>query len=227
MTPKFNMKIKQTHKTAAICGAFIAIWMISGSLVEEENFKKNSSSLDTLSSVTIINSKATDQSQILKSSGRFKNVYLIVKPHPGENEDETKSFSSNNPNIKFIPRAEDIRPFIKLCDAFVSFGSTAAMDAIILDKLVICPAFSGWNWNNAYISSKAVHSPITAKEIKHIFEVISKFNHSYLINKISKQREKLLKNWTYRNDGLAAQRIGNLALDIIQNKDQFMKPKAS
>ena len=33
------MKIKQTHKTAAICGAFIAIWMISGSLVEEENFK--------------------------------------------------------------------------------------------------------------------------------------------------------------------------------------------
>ena len=63
------MKIKQTHKTAAICGAFIAIWMISGSLVEEENFKKNSSSLDTLSSVTIINSKATDQSQILKSSG--------------------------------------------------------------------------------------------------------------------------------------------------------------
>ena len=63
------MKIKQTHKTAAICGTFIAIWMISGSLVEEENFKKNSSSLDTLSSVTIINSKATNQSKILKSSG--------------------------------------------------------------------------------------------------------------------------------------------------------------
>ena len=100
------------------------------------------------------------------------------------------------------------------------------MDAIILDKLVICPAFSGWNWNNAYISPKAVHSPITAKEIKHIFEAISKFNHSYLINKTSKQREKLLKNWIYRNDGLGAQRIGNLALDIIQNKDQFMKPKA-
>ena len=63
------MKIKQTYKTAAICAAFLTIWMISGSLVEEENFTKSDSSLDTLSSVTILNSKAIDKSQILKSSG--------------------------------------------------------------------------------------------------------------------------------------------------------------
>ena len=43
--------------------------MISGSLVEEENFKKSDTSLDTLSSVTILNSNATNKSQILKSSG--------------------------------------------------------------------------------------------------------------------------------------------------------------
>lgn len=63
------MKIKQTYKTAAICAAFLTIWMISGSLVEEENFTKSDSSLDTLSSVTILNSKAIDKSKILKSSG--------------------------------------------------------------------------------------------------------------------------------------------------------------
>jgi multidrug efflux system membrane fusion protein len=63
------MKIKQTYKTAAICAAFLTIWMISGSLVEEENFTKTDSSLDTLSSVTILNSKAIDKSKILKSSG--------------------------------------------------------------------------------------------------------------------------------------------------------------
>ena len=63
------MKIKQTYKTAAICAAFLTIWMISGSLVEEENFMKSDSSLDTLSSVTILNSKAIDKSKILKSSG--------------------------------------------------------------------------------------------------------------------------------------------------------------
>ena len=63
------MKIKQTYKTAAILASFLVIWMTSGSLVEEKTFKKNDSSLDTLSSVTIHNSKAKSKSQILKSSG--------------------------------------------------------------------------------------------------------------------------------------------------------------
>ena len=63
------MKIKQTYKTAAILASFLVIWMVSGSMVEEENFEKNSSKLDTLSSVTIVNSKAINKSKILKSSG--------------------------------------------------------------------------------------------------------------------------------------------------------------
>ena len=63
------MKIKQTYKTAAILASFLVIWMVSGSLVQEENFKKSKSSLDTLSSVTILNSTATNKSQVLKSSG--------------------------------------------------------------------------------------------------------------------------------------------------------------
>ena len=63
------MKIKQTYKTATILASFLVIWMISGSLVQEETFEKKDSSLDTLSSVTILNSKATSKSQILKSSG--------------------------------------------------------------------------------------------------------------------------------------------------------------
>ena len=63
------MKIKQTYKTAAILASFLVIWMVSGSMIEEENFEKNTSKLDTLSSVTILNSKATNKSKILKSSG--------------------------------------------------------------------------------------------------------------------------------------------------------------
>lgn len=63
------MKIKQTYKTAAILASFLAIWMVSGSMIEEENFEKNTSKLDTLSSVTIVNSKAVNKSKILKSSG--------------------------------------------------------------------------------------------------------------------------------------------------------------
>ena len=63
------MKIKQTYKTASILASFLVIWMVSGSLVQEENFERNDDSLDTLSSVTIINSQATKKSMVLKSSG--------------------------------------------------------------------------------------------------------------------------------------------------------------
>ncbi len=63
------MKIKQTYKTAAILASFLVIWMVSGSMIEEESFEKNTSTLDTLSSVTIVNSKAMNKSKILKSSG--------------------------------------------------------------------------------------------------------------------------------------------------------------
>ena len=63
------MKIKQTYKTATILASFLVIWMVSGTLVEEQTFERSETSLDTLSSVTILNSKASDKSQILKSSG--------------------------------------------------------------------------------------------------------------------------------------------------------------
>jgi multidrug efflux pump subunit AcrA (membrane-fusion protein) len=63
------MKIKQTYKTAAICTAFLLTWMISGTFIKEEKFEKSKSSLETLSSVTIVNSQAISRSKVLKSSG--------------------------------------------------------------------------------------------------------------------------------------------------------------
>ena len=63
------MKIKQTYKTAVILSSFLAIWMVSGSLVEQKTFEKNDSGLNTLSSVTILNSQASNKSKVFKSSG--------------------------------------------------------------------------------------------------------------------------------------------------------------
>ena len=63
------MCIRDRYKTATILASFLVIWMVSGTLVEEQTFERSETSLDTLSSVTILNSKASDKSQILKSSG--------------------------------------------------------------------------------------------------------------------------------------------------------------
>jgi multidrug efflux system membrane fusion protein len=63
------MKVKQTYKTAAITAIFFLIWMVSGSLVEEEVSPQSESSLATLSSVTVLNSNAILKSKTIKASG--------------------------------------------------------------------------------------------------------------------------------------------------------------
>jgi len=63
------MKVKQTYKTAAITAVFLLIWMVSGSLVEEEASPQSESALTTLSSVTVLNSNAILKSKTIKASG--------------------------------------------------------------------------------------------------------------------------------------------------------------
>ena len=63
------MKIKQTYKTAAITAIFLVIWMVSGTLIEEDVNPQSESSLDTLASVTVLRSKAVQKSPFIKASG--------------------------------------------------------------------------------------------------------------------------------------------------------------
>ena len=151
---------------------------------------------------------------IFNSLECLENTYLIVKLHPHERKNETKSFVSNNTNIIFVDKEEDIRPLTKICDCFVSFNSTTTIDAILLNKLVVCPAFPGWVWNGTYADTQAVYTPVSAEEIHDIFKFVSKSDHIKLINNIKLARDKLISSWIYRYDGKCAQRIGNLALSM-------------
>ena len=146
------------------------------------------------------------------------NVYLVVKPHPSEDSSETKSFASSNSNIIFVSRTEDIRELIMICDCFISFGSTATVDALLTNKFVICPAFPGWVWSNSFVETGAVHVPCSPEEIRDIFKLISSANHTKLAHQLAPARDQLVEHWVYRNDGLGAQRIANLALSMIPDR---------
>lgn len=152
---------------------------------------------------------------IFDAADHFSNIYLLVKPHPSEDENETKSFASNKQNIIFLPRTEDIRELTMICDCFISFGSTATVDALLSNKLVICPAFPGWTWSNYFIDTGAVHSPNCVQEIRDIFKMISTSRCTILKDRLAPAREQLLKHWIFRNDGMGTERIANLALSML------------
>jgi hypothetical protein len=152
---------------------------------------------------------------IFDAAEKNSELVLIVKPHPCENVEETRALAGNAENIIFADRESDIRDLIVICDAFVSFGSTATIDALIADKLSICPIFPGWPFSENFRESGTVLVPESPEQIKKIFDDIA--------NKIDLAREENLKSErhnyliavVYKADGLASERIKNQIVKMM------------
>ena len=148
------------------------------------------------------------------------NAFLIVKPHPVENEPETKALILDAKNIIQVSRDSDIRELIKICDNFISFGSTATIDALIAGKLTICPIFPGWVYNDFFKESNSVIIPTSAAEMKAVVKDIVVGLGEKLSSNDDARREFLEKN-IFMLDGKATLRIEKLILEIIAEEKNF------
>lgn len=152
---------------------------------------------------------------VFEAADNSNNISLIVKPHPSEDEDETKSFAKSKKNIFFVSRADDIRELTKICDCFISFGSTATVDALILGKFVICPVFPDWVWSDLFKNTGAVYTPSSAKEVRETFELISTGKYVKTMAELESARKEIVQQWIYRNDGHGAERVAKLGLSLL------------
>lgn len=142
-------------------------------------------------------------------------ICLIVKPHPHEDENETRLLAKSNKNIIFVSRDDDIRELTKICSCFISFGSTATVDALILGKFVICPVFPGWVWSDLFKNTGAVYTPESVEEVREAFKLISTGKCTSVMAELEPARKELLARWTYCNDGLGAERVAQLGLSML------------
>jgi hypothetical protein len=140
------------------------------------------------------------------------NVFLIVKPHPVEDVDETKALFRKSQNIFFVERQSDIRELTKICDAFISFGSTATIDALIAGKLTICPIFPGWFFSDLFKNCGATLVPESGEEIISIFRMVANGSHHNIKERLEPARKIFLRHHVYRTDGMAAARVEELVL---------------
>ncbi len=148
------------------------------------------------------------------------NAFLIVKPHPLENEPETKALILDAKNIIQVSRDSDIRELIKICDNFISFGSTATIDALIAGKTTICPIFPGWDYSNFFKESNSVIIPTSAAEMKAVVKDIV----VGLAKKLSPNddvRRAFLEKHIFLLDGKATFRIEKLILEIIAEEKHY------
>jgi hypothetical protein len=151
---------------------------------------------------------------VFEAADKTPQIFLIVKPHPVENVRETRALLGKSQNIIFVERQSDIRELTKICDAFISFGSTATIDALIADKLTICPIFPGWVFSDLFKNCGATLVPESDEEIISIFRMIANGSYHNIKARLEPARQDFLKRCVYRTDGMATARVEALALKL-------------
>lgn len=151
---------------------------------------------------------------IFDMAAKTQEVILVVKPHPHENVEATRKLARVGQNIVFADQGADIRELIITCDAFISFGSTATIDAMIAGKLSICPIFPGWPFSEEFRKSGAVLTPQSPDQLMDIFMQIAEGKQQQLAGALAAARLAWLNHIAYKTDGLASSRIGAAALSI-------------
>jgi len=151
---------------------------------------------------------------IFRAADCSPGLLLIVKPHPHENVDETRVLCGNCQNVVFAEQTSDIRAVISVCDAFISFGSTATIDALIAGKLAVCPIFPGWPFSDVFRDSGAVLVPQSAVEVMTLFKKLEKGNLLEQKAALGGARSEYLQEISHQLDGLASARIEKLVLEM-------------
>jgi hypothetical protein len=152
---------------------------------------------------------------VFKAADQVEGLVLVVKPHPLENVDETKSNIGKYKNIVVVNSKMDIRLLIKICDAFIGFGTTATVDSLIAKKPTICPSFPGWIWSDMFVKSNATIVPRTPLEIVSAFQKVANGSIEEAIVQLEYSRHKFLEDLAFKCDGSASERIGLIAEELV------------
>lgn len=153
---------------------------------------------------------------VFEAADKTQGICLVVKPHPAENVRETRALAGKKKNIIFVSQNSDIRDLTRICDAFISFGSTATIDALVAGKLIICPIFPGWVFSDTFKNPHAFLNPDSAEEILKLFQLIANGEHTSIMENIRYARQDILTSWVYRADGMASTRVAGLALQMAK-----------
>ena len=86
-----------------------------------------------------------------------------------------------------------------MCDVFLSFGSTSTFDALVADKLVICPEFDDWQWSKWLTESKAILNPSSDSDVDELISDLDEIGINMLKEELSENRSKYLKEIIYEN----------------------------
>lgn len=146
----------------------------------------------------------------------FDNIELLIKLHPMEDSKDIKtllsSYNGQLINVVLVEGIDDISELIKECDAFISFGSSATLDALIAGKKVGTLCFDGWNFSGEILENLPVIKLNNTLEVKNFIRKITENNHSPF------QTEELKRiQYLALTDGPPSVKVYRDICNLIQN----------
>ena len=141
---------------------------------------------------------------------------LIIKPHPTENHKIYNRIAKKYKNVVLHKSNEDISSLIASTDILVSFFSTVAIEAALLDKPIIC--INTTNVESMYVSSGI------AIEVRKLDELIPAIKDALYNEEVSKRLAEARKNFIYEHayiqDGKASKRVVDLIIQMIEESKE-------
>lgn len=152
---------------------------------------------------------------IFRCADQLGEMVLVVKPHPLEDVEETRSLAAGCKNIVFADKCEDIRELTKACDVFVTLGSTATMEALIAGKLVIYPAFPGFVWwDDMYLKNNVAYVAESEGALLSGLRNALTGMRGDMLEQVSPARQIFLDGMTHKQDGKATIRVSMLVKEM-------------
>lgn len=151
---------------------------------------------------------------ILNTIINRKDIFLIIKPHPGDIDTDMyiEMLKKNNvTNFKVLnPSIYDI---VKSSDLVITQFSSSGIDAIYMDKPTLSIVLG--SKSKIPIYAKAGAAILVTKE-KDIEENIIKLLFDEKVKKeLAEKRKKFIKEFCYKNDGKATERTINAMIKTI------------
>ncbi len=179
------------------------------------------SSYDNIEKYEVIKKFKTD---LINAIIKFKNIELIIKPHPLENIKWLKNISLSS-NIIILPQIANIKNLINECNYFISFGSTSTFDALLQNKICFSVNYQNTKKNlDVFVKNEIVNNINNNHELLEILNKISNNSFTEPFN-ISKNRNNFLKSAVLHFDNLIEEKISNSSCLINSTINSFLELK--
>ena len=154
---------------------------------------------------------------IVNAAASFKNMILVIKPHPGDRLREIKRAVGKSRRMAIAGKTEDITGLIHGCDIFMTFFSTSALQALYAGKPVINVDFPESGGPDLYSRSGATWTARSEEDIVRRLGRLAAGPSPGETDGREKARRAFLQEMIYIPDGKATLRAAQIALEMIRS----------